>query len=381
MSVYKRQWKGSNGKKKQGWVCDNWIAQQDGTKRQVRKLFKTQGEAQDYEASLRLGLSPVQATSQGPMAVVAHAPTEVSATPNVADFAPRFLAYSESENKPSETYTKRYILRLHLEPAFRQPLDRIGKADIDAYKAAKLKAGVAKKTVNNHLAVLRKLLNLAEEYKVIASTPKLRALKLEEQDFTFLDFDETDRLLAVIPARWRPMVFVALRTGLRIGELLALKWEDIDLKAGRLVVKRTLWNGQENAPKGGKRREIPLSRATVGVLQSIRSLREYVFTTPEGVRLTHSMVKDVVPSACKLAGLSKRATFHDLRHTFASHLVMRGRSLKEVQELLGHSTIAMTMRYAHLAPDVKKDAVEALDGPVLGSPASAIAQEQHMTGA
>lgn len=78
------------------------------------------------------------------------------------------------------------------------------------------------------------------------------------------------------------------------------------------------------------------------------------------------MVKDVIPNIARKAGLAKRLTTHSLRHTFASHLVMRGRSLVEVQQLLGHSTIQMTMRYAHLSPDVKRAAVEALDAPSSG---------------
>ena len=82
-----------------------------------------------------------------------------------------------------------------------------------------------------------------------------------------------------------------------------------------------------------------------------------------GSHLTHNRVKKVVPDACKRAQLATRLTTHDLRHTFASRLVMRGVALKAVQDLLGHATIDMTMRYTHLSPEVKREAVRVLDLP------------------
>ncbi len=138
--------------------------------------------------------------------------------------------------------------------------------------------------------------------------------------------------------------------------------KDLDLVAGRIVVRRTLWRDQEGTPKGGRTREVPLSDDAIATLKAHRHLKgPYVFCETNGARLTHSRVKDVVPWTCSKAGLAKRLTTHDLRHTFASHLVMRGVALKAVQELLGHATIDMTMRYAHLSPDVKRDAVRLLD--------------------
>ncbi len=151
---------------------------------------------------------------------------------------------------------------------------------------------------------------------------------------------------------------------MRVGELLALKWEDCDLLAGKLIVRRSLWNGIEGSPKGGRAREVPLNGVALSTLKSLRHLRgHYVFCKEDGTCFSHSEVKNVVPRVCHRAGLSKRLTMHGLRHSFASHLVMRGVALKAVQELLGHATIDMTLRYAHLSPDVKREAVGLLETP------------------
>jgi integrase len=151
------------------------------------------------------------------------------------------------------------------------------------------------------------------------------------------------------------------RTGMRWGELCELQWGDVDLKAGRLVVRRAFACGHVGPPKSGKDREVPLSPQTVAALTQHRHLRgDLVFCRPDGRRLAYHPTDEVLKRICKRAGL-RRVRWHALRHTFASHLVMRGRSLKEVQELLGHSTIEMTMRYAHLSPGMKRDAVAILD--------------------
>ena len=205
---------------------------------------------------------------------------------------------------------------------------------------------------------------LRAEWGELSRAPRVKQLRVAHGDFQFLTFEETPRFLKAAAPEWKAFVTIALKTGLRVGELLALRWEDLDLVVGRLVVRRTLWRDQEGTPKGGRTREVPLSDEAIAVLKAHRHLKgPYVFCEADGTRLTHSRVKDVVPWACSKAGLAKRLTTHDLRHTFASHLVMRGVALKAVQELLGHATIDMTMRYAHLSPDVKRDAVRLLDGP------------------
>jgi integrase len=102
------------------------------------------------------------------------------------------------------------------------------------------------------------------------------------QEFDFLDFEEADRLLAAVDEDWRAMVLVALRTGMRMGELIALRWQDVDLIAGRVTVRQNAVKGRRT-PKSGKAREIALSNDTVAALKAHRHLRgPLVFCTMEG---------------------------------------------------------------------------------------------------
>jgi integrase len=292
-----------------------------------------------------------------------------SAIPMFREFSGEFVnTYAVNNNKPSEVASKRMIVRVHLEPEFGGfRLNAIGPREIEAYKAKKLLAGLSPKTINNHLTVLRRVLAVACEWGKLASVPHVRWLRTPAPEFDFLTFEEAARLVAAADAEWRSMILLAMRTGLRQGELLGLRWDDVDLIAGRLMVRRSAVRGVIGTPKNGKSREIPLSDDAIAALRSLSSRfrGELVFEKADGRLLTKGDCKHPLRRACCKAGL-RQIGWHMLRHTFASHLAMRGVALKAVQELLGHSTMEMTMRYAHLSPDVRRDAVRLLDGPVDG---------------
>ncbi len=132
-------------------------------------------------------------------------------------------------------------------------------------------------------------------------------------------------------------------------------------------MKRNVWRGHFGTPKGGRSREVPLNEVARQALKAHRHLRgAFVFCDAAGAYLKNAACRNAILPASKHAGL-RPIGWHDLRHTFASHLVMRGVPLKAVQELMGHATLEMTMRYAHLSPDVKKEAVRALEGHTDGT--------------
>jgi integrase len=189
----------------------------------------------------------------------------------------------------------------------------------------------------------------------------MKWLKVPEPEFDFLVYEEADRLIDAAEGEWRTMILVGIKAGLRQGELLALRWSDVDLVAGHVVIRQSVTRGIVTPPKNGKSRKIPLASSALAALRSHRHLRgKLVFCAADGRMLTKGECKHPLWGACKRASL-RQIGWHVLRHTFASHLVMRGAPLKAVQELLGHASIEMTMRYAHLSPDARRDAVGLLD--------------------
>jgi len=270
--------------------------------------------------------------------------------------------YAANNNKYSALTAKKSAFKHHLVPAFgRFRLDEIGMRDIETYKAKKLADGLKPKSVNNHLTMLRKALSVAVDWELLSHVPKVHWLKGPQPEFDFLSFEEADRFLQAADPEWQPMFTLALRTGLRLGELRALRWDDVDLVAGRLMVRRCDWRGHLGTPKSGRNRELPLSGDALAALKAQRHLRgELVFCAEAGRAWKENECKWPLWRACKKAGL-RRISWHVLRHSFASHLVMQRVPLKAVQELMGHATIEMTLRYAHLSPEVGRNAVQLLD--------------------
>lgn len=290
------------------------------------------------------------------------------------DFFDTFLkTYAQTENKPSERASKESIVALHLKPFFGEmALGEINESAIAQFKAQQVKKGLKAKTINNQLTVLRTALVCAREWKRLAAVPAIKWLKTDPSPFAFFTFEESERLLQATQREHYALVVTALKAGLRRGELLALRWEDVDFRAGKINVRRSSWRGEVTKPKGGRYREIPMSPALAMALKAHRHLRgELVFCNADGSPLTRDQIKRVVPSACKRAGL-RILQWHALRHSFASQLVMNGVTLKAVQELLGHATLEMTLRYAHLAPSVHDAAVATLDGHQMGTERKAV---------
>lgn len=360
MSVRKRKWKAADGTPREAWVIDVTHRHPDGRVERVRETSPATSK-RDAEAHER---QIVNALIDGAYRREADAP---KAVPTVKEFAEEFLTEARANNKPSSVAKKEVALREHIIPAFGATrLDAVGPREVEQFKVRLLagkgrKGSCAPKTAHSYVGVLGRMLRLAAEWGLIPAAPGVKNVRVPTTPVEFFSFDEARRLVEAAAPEWRTMVVVALKTGLRIGELLALRWEDVDLKAGRIVVRRTIWKGHEGPPKSGRDREVPLGDEVLAVLKAHRHLKgKTVFCNADGSMLTAAQCRPPIEAAGRKAGLTKKG-WHVLRHTFASHLAMRGASAKEVQELLGHGSLQMTMRYMHLSPKARRDAVRLLD--------------------
>lgn len=345
-----------SGKTKYAWRIDILWTTPSGKQQRIRKRspIPTRRGALETERQIRAELSAGSFKRK----------EEKKATVN--EFSELFMTtHARVENKPSEIKSKEAILKHHILPHFGNYLiDEIPGIAIPKFKERQKLLGLANKTINNQLIVLTTMLNRAEEWGAMKKAPKIKKLKVALSDPDFLTFDEASRLVTAGESdpEWQSVVVVALNTGLRLGELLALQWDDLDLISGKMSVLRSDWQGQIGTPKSGKPRKIPLNAIALKVLKEQRHLRgPLVWCQKDGSAYNKDHFKNGLRRIRKKSGL-RHFEWHVLRHTFASHLIMRNVSIRAVQELLGHSSIQMTMRYAHLAPDVGVRAVDALVG-------------------
>ena len=212
-------------------------------------------------------------------------------------------------------------------------------------------------SVNRELEVLRHMLNKAVEWGMLDENPFTRfrdPIFFEERNdrVRFLEEDEIKRLLDASPAYLANLIKGAIFTGLRKGDLFNLKWNDVNLERGFLNYRE-----QKKREKLGFKY---LNSDMIGLLMEIqKGESDFIFLGPDGRPLRD--IKRSFHTALRKAGI-KDFRWHDLRHTSASHLLMRGASMKAVQEHLGHTTIAMTQRYSHLSRDFQKEEVNRLNG-------------------
>jgi integrase len=343
----------------------------------VKTMRQAQAEALQYLSESITHGEPL-AVSQG---------RKGSALPTLRNFIdetylPWFNAHHKGHDKT------RHTLDNNFAPIMARRLDEISGRDLEQIRTSWLNAGNKPATVNRKMGSISGVLSRAVDWEYIATHPmhKLKQLKVDSVGrVRYLSKDETAALRSALDAReeriradrdsankWRldrarqpypdlrllafadhlkPMVLISLNTGLRRGELFNLQWSNLNFQAKTIMVVG-------EGAKTGETRHIPMNAETLATLEGWKKQSAKTgFVVPglKGERLTD--VKSAWVELLKLAKVSE-FRWHDMRHDFASRLVMAGVPLNTVRDLLGHADLKMTLRYAHLAPDSKASAVE-----------------------
>jgi integrase len=265
----------------------------------------------------------------------------------LSEFIPEYLDWAR-ENLAPATYRKRvYVLKNFKEIVGDIYLQSFSARHMDEYVSQLLATGISRNTVNTHIRHIKASLTKAIEWELIKEHPLkgYKLLRVQRRPPAFLLPEQIEKVLQVIDNEFWAFVFkIFIYTGMRLSEVANLYWRDIDLRRGVITVRKA---------KNYQARIIPIHP----------KLREGIEKRVPAVGKVVPYCKDYIYH--KIKGYLRKAGFsnmrvHDLRHTFASLMVMAGVDLKTVQELLGHQDYRTTEIYAHLAPNHLHDAIKKL---------------------
>ncbi len=286
----------------------------------------------------------------------------------VDEYLDRWLEVTKGTVKERTWIRAEIDVRVHIKPALgKAKLDRLSAFQLQSFYRMKLDSGLSPRTVQIIHATLYKSLKQAVKWQLVPRNvaQSVDPPKASKKEIKPLDEHQVRKLLSTVEGdKLEALYVLAITTGMRKGELLGLKWEDVDFQAETLRVSRTMFDGRVNTPKTSKsRRSIKLSKPALMALENHARISEWIFCTSVGTHINvHNLHNRSWKPLLKAAGFPLDTRFHDLRHTCATLLLTKGVHPKVVQELLGHSSISITLdTYSHVVPTMQEKAVAAMD--------------------
>jgi integrase len=359
-----------------------------------KRKAKRVGKGPEAKKAANLAAIKIQARlAEGDLSSLEDAPSRSAIT--FQDYATQWLAtHAQQACKFSTARIYEANLRLHVYPVIgTKPVPDISRIDCRTLITACREKKLSAKSIANISRTVSSVLTQAVEDGLLAANPAFRLGRYYRHDgnpkaeIRPLTRDEAALFLGVAreyAAAEYPLFLCALRTGMRLGELLGLQWGDVDFHGRFIEVRRNLVAAKITSPKSGKNRRVDLSTQLGETLRTLLTARkaealkkgwgrvpEWVFCNENGGPLDGDNLRHrVFYKVLAKAGL-RRVRFHDLRHTFASLLIAQGESLAYVRDQLGHASIQLTVdTYGHLIPGTNRQAVDRLDDATIPNPAA-----------
>jgi len=262
-----------------------------------------------------------------------------------------YLRFSKANKRPQVYRRDRVMINNLLKVFSGKEINDISVHDLEQYKMQR-KNAVTVSTVNRELTCIKHMYNKAVEWEFTRYNQLKSVKRFKEPPgrLRYLSEDEIEQLVQQCTDHLKPIVVMALNTGMRKSEILNLSWNNVDMESKVITIRRS---------KNNETRIVPINDTLYEMLETLKNDNngQVVFVNKNGKSLTD--IRHSFRNALKKAGIED-FRFHDLRHTFASQLVMAGVDIRTVQELMGHKDIRMTMRYSHLSDAHLKEAVNHL---------------------
>ncbi len=351
-----------------------WIFIDHNGKRKAKKVGKDKRLAMEAAKKIEARLC------LGDMGLV----EEKERIPTFADYAKTWIDVTVPATcKPSTERDYGLFLNNHVLPALgKLPITEVNRFVIKNLLMEKAKSGLSASAVNYIKCTISGVLNVAVDDGAITGNPTRMLGKMGRKQAVAeavdpLTKEELSILLETLRDHWPkyyPFALILARTGMRLGEAVALEWDDIDFRQRFIKVQRKFHKGQIGTPKNNKSRRVDMSRQLTETLQTLKQERKkealkkgwgsfpkWVFTNENGNMIDGDKWRKLLGKALEKAGL-RHIRVHDMRHTYASLLIQAGESLAYIRDQLGHCSIKVTVDiYGHLVPGANKEAVDRLD--------------------